>query len=374
MEEKRGVQALEERVLRRDLCTVCGACSSLCPYLRSWKGRVVKLHECDLSEGRCFSYCPRVEVDIELLHRAVFGRGYRDWEMGPVRRALMARAADDGVRRRAQTGGVVSALVSHALEAGLVDAAVLTRRGGDHLPYGTICRSSMEVLQCSGSSYVAGATLEALNAGPWDGHEGILAVGIPCQVLALAKMRASPLERKTPIGNIAMVIGLFCTWALVYGPFLDFIRERARGEEVSKMDITPPPERLLKVTTPRGTMDIPLDDIRPFIRSGCGVCLDMTSELSDISVGTVEGVEGWNTVLVRSDRGEGLLSSAQASGLIEVQPLPQENAMHLREASLLKKRRALMALRERGELEGGYIKLPSDLVRRIMCSSGEVGP
>lgn len=373
MEENRGIQALEERVLRRDLCTMCGACSSLCPYLRSWKGRIVKLHECDLSEGRCFAYCPRIEVDLDVLHHAVFGRGYRDWEMGPVRRVLMARAAEDGVRRRAQTGGVVSALVSHALDLGLVDAAILTQRGGDQLPYGRICRSSREVLECSGSSYVAGATLEALNAGPWDGHERIMAVGIPCQVLALAKMRASPLERRTPVERISIVIGLFCTWALVYGPFLDFLRERIKGEEISKLDITPPPERLLKVTTPHRVMDIPLDDIRPFIRSSCGVCLDMTSELSDVSVGTVEGVEGWNTVLVRSDEGERLVSKAEASGLIEVQPLPDENAVHLREASLLKKQRALTALKHRGELEGGYIKLPSDLIQRILCSSEEVG-
>lgn len=373
MEENRGLQGLEERVLRCDLCTMCGACSALCPYLRSWKGRMVKLHDCDLSEGRCFSYCPRTEVDLEVLHQVVFGRGYRDWEMGPVRRILMARAAEDGVRRRAQTGGVVSALVSHVLDVGLVDAALLTCREADQLPYGRICRSSKEVLECSGSSYVAGATLEALNAGPWDGEERILAVGIPCQVLALAKMKASPLQRKTPVERISIVIGLFCTWALVYGPFLNFLRERVGGEEISKLDITPPPERLLKVTTQRGVMDIPLDDIRPFIRPGCGVCLDMTSELSDISVGTVEGVEGWNTVLVRSDEGERLVSRAEASGLIEVQPLPQENAVHLREASVLKKRRGLTALKDRGELEGGYIRLPSDLIQRILPSSEEVG-
>jgi len=374
MTENRGIQALEERVLRRDLCTMCGACSSLCPYLRSWKGRIVKLHECDLPEGRCFAYCPRSEADLDALHKAVFGRGYEEWAMGPVRRLLMARASEERVRQRAQSGGAVSALVIHALETGLVDAAVMTQRDAEHLPLGRICRSSEDVLACRGSSYVAGATLEALNAGPWDGHERIATVGIPCQVLALAKMMASPLERKTPIDRISFVIGLFCTWALAYRPFLDFLRTRLKGEEIAKLDITPPPERILKVSTPRGLREIPLDEIRPFIRPACGVCHDMTSELSDVSVGTVEGLEGWNTVLVRSEKGERLVSGAEASGAIETRPLPQENALHLREASVLKKRRALTALRERGELESGYLILSQDLVRRILFSSQEGCP
>jgi ferredoxin len=36
----RGLKGLEEKVFQKDLCTACGACLSLCPYLRSWQGRV----------------------------------------------------------------------------------------------------------------------------------------------------------------------------------------------------------------------------------------------------------------------------------------------------------------------------------------------
>jgi hypothetical protein len=48
----RGLKGLEEKVFDRDLCAACGAYLSLCPYLRSWKGRVVKLDQCTLEEGR----------------------------------------------------------------------------------------------------------------------------------------------------------------------------------------------------------------------------------------------------------------------------------------------------------------------------------
>jgi hypothetical protein len=44
---------------------------------------------------------------------------------------------------------------------------------------------------------------------------------------------------------------------------------------------------------------------------------------------------------------------------------------HLIEASLLKKRRALDALKERGGIEKGYLTLSADLVKRIVLASGE---
>jgi len=82
------------------------------------------------------------------------------------------------------------------------------------LPQGQIVSKREQVLSCSGSSYVSGPTLEALNQGPWKEEERIGVVGLPCQALALAKMRASSLETKTPIDRVDLVIGLFCTWAL----------------------------------------------------------------------------------------------------------------------------------------------------------------
>ena len=374
MPENRGLKALEERVTRKDLCTMCGACSSLCPYLRTWQGRIVKLDECDLAEGRCFAYCPRTEVDLNGIHQKVFGKDYTDIIMGPVKEIQMARAVDLDIREKAQTGGVVSTLMQFATEEGLIDAAVLTKRDKNHQLQGQVAYNSEEILACAGSSYVAGPTLEALNQGPREGAERIGIVGIPCQVLALGKMRASPLKDRSYTDRVTLVIGLFCTWALTYSPFLEYLRNRVDGAEICKLDITPPPERLLKVTTDTKVWDIPIDEIRPFIRPTCGICMDMTSELSDISVGTVEGLRGWNTVVIRTDTGSKLFSRAEAASVIETQPLPKENLKHLKEASLLKKQRALSALKERGEMDGGYLILSNELIEKIQSEPTEVDP
>jgi len=278
----------------------------------------------------------------------------------------MARAKDSLWTKKAQTGGVVSCLIDFALREGVIQAGILTPRDGDLLPQGRIIKGRKEILSCAGSSYVSGPTLEALNRGPWKGDERIGIVGLPCQVLALARMKTSTLEKRTPIDRVDLVMGLFCTWALDYKPLMAFLNERVDGRPIKKLNITPPPERLLEVTSGATLYRIPVDDIRSFIRPSCRVCLDMTAELSDISVGTVEGKEGWNTVIVRTARGENLLKRAKNEGVIETRPLPKDNLSHLKEASLLKKRRALDALKEKGGIEKAYFTLSANLIKRIL--------
>ena len=370
----RGLEALEEKVLGRDLCAACGACLSLCPYLRSFKGRVIKLDDCNLEEGRCFAYCPRTEVNLDEVYQKLFGKNYEEIELGPVRKIMMARAKESIWAKKAQTGGVVSALIDFALRESVVQAAVLTPRDGDLLPQGKIIKGRKEILRCAGSSYVSGPTLEALNKGPWKEEERIGVVGLPCQVLALARMKASTLEKKTPIDRVDLVVGLFCTWALDYKPFIAFLNKRVGNRPIKKLNITPPPERILEVTAGGELYQIPVNDIRPFIRPSCRVCLDMTAELSDISVGTVEGKEGWNTMIVRTAKGDDLLTRAKKAGVLEIRPLAKNSLRHLKEASLLKKRRALDALHEKGCEEKAYFTLSANLINRIISESGEIAP
>jgi coenzyme F420 hydrogenase subunit beta len=67
----------------------------------------------------------------------------------------------------------------------------------------------------------------------------------------------------------------------------------------------------------------------------------MTAEFSDLSIGAVEGVPGWNTVIVRTKKGEELLEAARKGKRIQVREIPAANLVHLKEAALLKKKRAL---------------------------------
>lgn len=364
-----GQKGLDEKVLTPGLCAACGACLSLCPYLQSRQTRIVKLDECDLAAGRCYAYCPRCEVDWEGLQRRLFGKDYQDLEIGTARKIVMARAKDPAWKAKAQNGGVVSALIGFALQEGIIQAAILTRREAQLLPQGQIVSQRSQVLSCSGSSYISGPTLEALNQGPWQGDEQIGMVGLPCQVLALAKMKTAALETKTPIDRVGLVIGLFCTWALDYKPFKTFLDDRFGPSPIEKLDITPPPDRLLQVLAGGRVEGISLDEIRAFIRPACGVCLDMTSEFADLAVGTVEGMVDWNTLIVRTERGADLVERAEQTGIIETRSLADENLTHLKEASLLKKQRALTALKQQGDLKEGYLKLSDGLREEILSKA-----
>ena len=371
IELHKGLKGLTNLVQAHDLCTFCGACMNLCPYIQHHRGRWIKLNDCDLPEGRCYKYCPRTEVDPAEIHQKIFGRPLEDIEIGYMQESLMAQATDTELQGTGQNGGVVSAIMDFCLSENLIDAALLTSRDDQQLPEGRMTRSREEILSCSGSSYIVSPTLSELNKIKWQEIKRVGVVGLPCQALALAKMRAANSENRNYVDRVNLVIGLFCTWALDYSVFTESIRAKAGAHTIRKLDITPPPERLLKVFTDNGVLDIPIDEIRSFIRPGCEVCLDMTAEFADISVGTVEGVERWNTVLLRTDRGIKIFNMAKRAGVITTKPLPAETLKHLRKASILKKYRALNALGQRGHLQGKYLKLSPELIRKIVSKARE---
>ena len=367
--EIKGCQQLRADVIDRDICSLCGACVGMCPYLVAHKGRVVALDDCNVDQGRCYAFCPRTATDLDAVSKSVFSAPYDASPIGTVKDVIMARAASDSVRSRAQYGGTVTALASFAIESGLIDSAVLTASGQDMLPEGTLARDAAQVLGCARSSYVAAPTLAAFNRHAR--NEDIRKVGVvatPCQSLALAKMRASPLENRNNIDKLGLVIGLFCTWALRYQELARFLGEKVPLGEISKFDIPPPPANVFQVFLDSRSVSFPLDDIRQFIRPACTICLDMTAEFADISVGAAEGVDGWNTLIVRSDRGKQLVDAARAAGVIEVDILPEENLNHLKGASLGKRRRALSNIVTMSGSEDDliYLSLSGDTRKKML--------
>jgi coenzyme F420 hydrogenase subunit beta len=366
--EVKGCRELQSEVLARDLCSLCGACVGLCPYLVAYKGRVIALDECNLAQGRCYVFCPRTSLDLDLLSNTVFGVAYAADELGTVQEIAMARATDEGIRSRAQYGGTVTALTCFALDQGLIDSAVLTASDENILPTSTLVGDPARVRDCAGSNFVAAPTLATFNRVSANGIQSIGVVATPCQALALAKMRASPLENRNNIHKLKLVIGLFCTWALRYQDLARFLADKVPLGQIVKFDIPPPPANIFQVFTDSGRIDVPLDEVRPFVRSTCDVCIDMTAEFADISVGSAEGVEGWNTLIVRSDAGRELVEAARAKGIIETAPLPEQNLDHLKEASLLKKKRGLQKVVETtgSDQDLLYLRLTSDAVKGLL--------
>jgi coenzyme F420 hydrogenase subunit beta len=164
----------------------------------------------------------------------------------------------------------------------------------------------------------------------------------------LAEMRINPLELKDFRDPVGLVVGLFCTWAVDTRGLISLLSKRLGPRAVWKMDIPPPPAEILVVETEQGRMDIPLRDIRPLIPHGCLICPDMTAEWSDVSVGVLEGESRWNTLIVRTQRGQDLVRMAESEGWLVTGIMPDDNRDHLSFAAAGKKKRAFMRAREEG--------------------------
>lgn len=68
-----GSKELFNEVIDTGLCALCGACVGGCPYLVPYKGRIVLLDNCTLSEGQCYQYCPRTYTDMNAISQQIFG-------------------------------------------------------------------------------------------------------------------------------------------------------------------------------------------------------------------------------------------------------------------------------------------------------------
>jgi len=342
----KGQKTLIEEVLDQGICVKCGACVGICPYFSYRDGQVVALDACEAETWRCLQVCPRADYESTALEGDLKDTsGGR--EIGPYMEIRAARAKDGKSRAAGQYGGIVSALLISALEKGHIKSAVVTDSGNDLSPSGRLIRSSIEILECAGSRYSASGCLAALNTAIRAGEDHIAVVGLPCQMEALAKMARSTPDGKEKICRVTLRIGLFCTWALDYRKLRAFIKGNNINGPVKKYDIPPPPAEVFKVLTRDGWSEFPLGEIRSLVQKGCGLCSDMTAEWADVSVGTLEGEDDWNTVVIRTERGGQFFREAVKAGLVEAGDLPGKSLDHLKEASSNKRARAEAAREER---------------------------
>lgn len=335
-----GPNELLNDVQKGGLCVGCGACVDLCPYFRNYRGKTSMLFPCTLAQGRCYASCPKAEVDLDELAARHWGGSYSGEPLGNYREILAARAGEKMGKGRFQGGGTVSALVTFALKRKQIDAAVLTDRKGLE-PVPRLVTRPRDVAACGSSKFVAAPTLAVMNMAVREGHRRLAVVGTPCQMTAVAQMRLNPLARDDFVDPVAMAVGLFCNWALDHRALAAFLEKRLDPSRIRAMDIPPPPANVMILETADGKLEFPLDDIRPLIPQTCFICPDMTSEWSDLSVGMFEGRTGWNTLLVRTERGGALVEEARARGFLETESMPAPYTDSLAKAALQKKQRAL---------------------------------
>jgi coenzyme F420 hydrogenase subunit beta len=337
----KGALELEMEVLKKGLCTSCGGCIGICPYIHVRKENVVVFEQCGMKEGRCYELCPRTRLDLDALNQEVFGKERDDFLLGTHKAIYMAQSARAGIQKKAQYGGVVTGLLTYALEKKLIDGAVLVNYSTDYslLPEPVLVRTKEEILACAGSKYTAAPSLQILSESVKKCKK-LAYVGRACQIEALRKR----IKIEPEIGErIALIVGLFCMWALNFKKLYAHLVEKIDVSKARGFDI---PYNRFVVYTEKKSVELEFEPIKGFRRSTCDVCYDFTSELADLSVGSTEWKDDWNTLITRTERGQKLADRAAKDKALRVKEFPGERVNLLRDAVLGKKKRVLKAIFE----------------------------
>lgn len=363
-----GGMQLKAEVLATSACSLCGACLDWCPYLKNLEDHLVLRFDCPVQDGRCYSVCPRTMTDWQEITDSIFEGVPFSKELGAWQKIFRVKGHQPAAGQ--QDGGTVSALLKTALQEQMVEALLVTGSLDDPLiPSSYITGNLDDIEKSAGSRFLASPGLRKLTEIREKGWGKTAVVGRPCQIQALRKMEFNQPADRPPLQILS--IGLFCMWSLAWS-FKDYLASAYPDRKFTRMSI---PQHAVELLSPEGIEQLSVAKVKEFIRPGCSYCLDMTSELADISVGAFEAEPGWNTVLVRSQQGQELLEKAQARQLIQVEEYPAEELQRLQQASLNKKIRALQAIKKAaGEQKlTPFIDLSQDVYQQILAAAeGEV--
>lgn len=376
-EELPGLAELKQEVIDRGLCTACGACAGTCP--RQVIRMVIDDYESDDPEPRlvnscvpcgiCYAVCPGSAVPLPALDKWVFGRArdFRQEHLGIFRDCLRGHAGDTMLRASTSSGGVISALLTFALEESLIDAALVAGRDPEH-PWRCrpmLATDASQVRQGVRSVMEIVPTLELLHWAVVDQkHSRVGIVGLPCHVHAVRKLQRHG-KPKGLSKAVSFVLGLFCNSAKYFRGTEHLLKEYGNLQCLS--DIAAMDSRggewpgSMIVMTRDGKMHhvATKGAYGSFLASGnykrdrCLVCIDFTSELADVSVGDVfqrrEENRRWGATLVRTEIGQRLVEGATSKGYLEMeahdpQLIPAsgygwEASKHANVARLLERRR-----------------------------------
>jgi coenzyme F420 hydrogenase subunit beta len=341
---------LMKEVVQAELCMFCGACMAACPVnilVPTEEEKPTIKGICVLCQ-MCYYSCPRIELPEEAIEARIFGRARlaSERDLGIVRESYVARSKNDQVLNVAQDGGVVTSLLMHAVELGMIDYAIGTARSSEDpwRPKPTIMKSWEQIRAAAGTKVTTGGSLSAL-AEAWVGYPGsrFAFVGLPCQIQALRRILTSRHGPRKYGESVELAIGLFCNNSYRYNKLIrDFLKTQRNCDlqKITKMRLDAKDDRYLAYEGEKIIVDVPTKEIEPYLLGACAKCNDFTSELADVSIGTNGAPKGWCTVLVRSEKGEALVRSAVEKDLLELKPLAEGLSVISEISSKKKKREA----------------------------------
>ncbi|MBS7646734.1 MAG: Coenzyme F420 hydrogenase/dehydrogenase, beta subunit C-terminal domain [Candidatus Bathyarchaeia archaeon] len=323
-------ESIAKAVVEAGRCVGCGTCVLVCPFncleYANEKPNLVK--ECKIC-GICAQACPQYEFSSQNVENLTFGRTRKTDEVfGIYKRLVLARATDNQILKVCQDGGAVTALLLFALKNNLIEGAVVSKSSKEKpfFPYPTFATTAEEILQSAGTKYFYSPNILALAKAVEQKKNNIALVGTPCQIRAVRKMQLAGLKKY--VAPLKLLVGLVCSECFIYN---DLMENHIHGKlginptHIKKINI----KGKMLVTLDTETVAIPLAEAKQYARKSCHFCEDFSSEFADISAGGL-GLEGWTFMIIRTEKGEELLSATEKAGVITTRDVNSEqNALNL---------------------------------------------
>ncbi len=322
---------LVTEVQHAGICGRCGGCVAFCSagefnaLSAGEDGAPMLVDESKcLHCGICYLICPQIRtLDKELKQKM-------GWKapIGAQRQMVSARAHSPGIRRAATDGGVVTALLIHALKKHMIDAAIVSRQARPFSREVRVARTADELLEAAGSHFDESPTVRGLgeqyttfspgarevkSLGKKDLHRVAL-VGTPCQVFTIRKMQ---LLNVLPADSVVLTIGLFCMETFGFGARMRRGVERKLSvtlKQIRKLNIK---DDVIVTTSKKDVIHVPFAVVDEFARPACFACTDFANEYADISCGGLGSPDGYTTTILRTTAGETLYNRAKDDHAIE---------------------------------------------------------
>ena len=301
-------------------CSGCGTCQAACPVgcIVVDDGKVtIDMDKC-IRCGLCYTACPRSFLPKKAMEWATKNAAFTADELkaGNYIEAWSARTLNENIARCAQDGGIASSLLLQAFQTNEISAAIGAgiKEGMPWKPEPRVLRSAEDVANVAGTKYVNTPSLGLLQ-GLKD-VPAIAVVGTPCMMQALKKIDIYP-AGTIKTSNIKYRIGIFCMESFTHAAVKQLCEETfgTSLENVTKMNIKE--GQFIAFTADGEQKSESMKEVTHLARAGCHCCHDLSSELADISVGSIGSPDGWNSVLVRNATGKTLFDAAVDAGLIE---------------------------------------------------------
>jgi len=178
---------LEEMIINKDLCSLCGGCVAACSagvidivdYVPKLVGECVNC-------ATCYLVCPKTRL-------------FRPYDFTTKERILSARSMKKDILSATKQGGAATSILVYALEKGIIDCAIVMI---DNNP--VIATKPEDIIKAAGIKFGISPNVSKLREAIEMGYKKIALVGVPCNVRAVRNIQSIGLE------ELKLVFGVFC--------------------------------------------------------------------------------------------------------------------------------------------------------------------